>query len=132
MRVIIQEADDDFRKQIVVDFNSDNRFAVIKVFKSLFLLLDEMTALQADVLILNWQHHRNFLFYITNIRNTFPTLKIIVTFDFVQPDFIFQLQQQGVHHFLIKPFALDDVLNDDVFFKLQFKLQFHVALLSFQ
>ncbi len=130
LRIIIQEGDDDFRKQIEEETRADAKYALLCSFKSFYSLVDVAHLFNADVVLLNWHYPTQKIFdFILSAKKNNPLIRILVTFDFVQPDFIFKTMRGGADGFLIKPFSVGDVLNVSVK-EADKKLHYHLNVLQ--
>lgn len=130
LRVLLQEGDDEFRNEIKAALAETDVFILSHACKSFQLLTERFFYYLPDVLIFNWQYNTPALFnFINNARTKLPHLKIIVTFDFAQPDFVFQLQQLGVEQCLLKPFLIKELLRNDLQPVISNKFNFHVNML---
>ncbi|HNR20616.1 MAG: response regulator transcription factor [Bacteroidetes bacterium] len=130
LRIILQESDDDFRKQIEKEFATDARFVLLKSFKSFYVLKAEAHLFNTDVVLLNWRYPKQKLFdFIETSKKINPKTKVLVMFDFVQPDFVFKMLQCGADGFLLKPFPANEVFQ--YAHKSSFaKLLFHLDVLN--
>lgn len=128
--VLLQEGDDEFRQGIKTALAVSDVWVLSYTCKSFQSLTDHFFYYLPDVIILNWQYNTTALFdFIKKALVKVPQLKIIVTFDFVQPDFVFQLQQLGVAQCMLKPFLAQDILSRDLKYVINCKFDFHLGRL---
>lgn len=110
VHIIIQETDDDFRTQFEKELTADAGFVLVRSVKSFHSFKIKAHSLSADVIILNWHYPTHELFdFIAKSKKNNPKTKVLVTFDFVQPDFVFKSLMCGADGFLIKPFSVKEI-----------------------
>jgi DNA-binding NarL/FixJ family response regulator len=131
LRIIIQESDADFRKQFEKDVKDNEGFELVKSYKSFYAFADEAHSFNVDVIVLNWHYPTQKLFdFIASSKENNPQTKILVTFDFVQPDFIFKTIACGADEILLKPFSVAEILHGSKQLHENKKLQFHLDRLQ--
>lgn len=112
LRICVQESDDDIRQQLVRDLKKDNRFQIIHFCKSFGQWKNELTVSQTDVIIVNWNFNHPQLFdFIQTVQSKNTGAKILISFDFIQPDFVYESLKFGATGFLLKPFTTDEIFN---------------------
>ncbi len=130
VRILIQEADDDFRDCIVKELRGDTRFTIVKCVKSFYSLDKKADTLTADIIVIDWRYPIQQLFdFIVGVKMNNSETKVFLAFDFIQPDFIFQSLKYDVSGFLLKPFSIKEIMNDAKQDHNK-KLQFHIDQLQ--
>ena len=90
LHILLQEADDEHRSKINSDILSEGFHGSLHVYKSFHLMEWHFFLHLPDVIIFNWQYPQQLCFdFIAKAKNAHPAVVLIVTFDFVQPDFFF-------------------------------------------
>ena len=125
LRIVLQESDDGIRSYLTKVIEADSRFVLMRSYKSFHaMLLTEPVEAEVDIVLINWQYPYTLLNKLnTSKNNTRPSY--IVTFDFVQPDFLICLEKINIRFFLIKPFLTDDLLQLQHFLAEHPFLQYH-------